>query len=223
MKIKVLILLVLLCSCNKNKEKKKIIKEIAVKDTLKVDKRCLQRDTVTPMGTKIGYLYQDGKFKITWGDTNYKRVYDSIYSCDYDKNTGLWDFVPKYESETKNTIVLTNILFTSSGGNLAPLEFSAIVLPKNKKESPYEIDFFITKKGDYLVYGDMEESKIHLINLETKKRQDIVLDPSPALIRTPTLAIQDATINKNIFFIKYETFDKNYDTKMIEKKIKIVI
>ncbi|MDI9309769.1 MAG: hypothetical protein QM535_06105 [Limnohabitans sp.] len=223
MKIKVLILLVLLCSCNKNKEKKKIIKEIAVKDTLKVDKRCLQRDTVTPMGTKIGYLYQDGKFKITWGDTNYKRVYDSIYSCDYDKNTGIWDFVPKYESETKNTIVLTNILFTSSGGNPAPLEFSAVVLPKNKKDSPYEIDFFITKKGDYLVYGDMEESKIHLLNLETKKKQKIKLNPYPAIFRSPTSSILETSIYKNTLFIKYESDDENSESEIIVKKIKIVI
>jgi len=224
MKIKIITLLILFYGCNKVDNKQNQIKHNLVKtDTLKIDPECAQKDTITPFGTKIYYLQQDGKFKISWENNNQKRVYDSIYSCNYDKETGLWDFVPKFNSETKNNLVFTKILFTSSGANPAPLEHSAIILPKNKSDLPYELDFFIAKENDYLVYGDDGSNTIHIINLETKKVQDEILYPQPAISRSPTMSIRETKFNKNYLIIKYEGVDENFDTKTIKTKIKLKI
>lgn len=224
MKIKVIILFILFYSCNKIENKQNAPKSDLVEtDTIKFDTECVQKDIITPLGTKIWYLRQNDKFKITWGDNNNKRVYDSLYSCDYDKETGLWDFVPKFNSETKNNLVLTNTLYTSSGANPAPLEYLAIILPKNKKDLPYEIEYFITKEKDYLVYGDDESNTIHLINLETKKSQNEILYPPPAISRSPTMSIQETKFDKNSLFLKYEGVDENGDVKIIKTKIKLEI
>jgi len=218
MKITILLVFILFLSCGRipNRDFKTSLRN---SDTV----HCIQRDTVTLLGTKIGYLQIEDSFSITWGDDSYQRVYDSLYSCEYDKNTGVWDFVPKFNSETKNNIVLTNTMWTSSGANPAPLEFLAIILPKNKKDSPLEIEFFIAKENDYVVYGDAENPQIHLINLETKQIQDITLKPEPALSRSPTLAIVDTKLQKRSLYIKYQIVDKNGDLKNVRKKIKIEI
>lgn len=224
MKLQIVLLLALCFSCGKAVDKQNDAKSGAAQtDTLKLDSRCIQKDTITPLGTKISYLRQKDRFKICWGDHNYTRVYDSLYSCYYEESTGLWDFVPKFGSETKNTVVLTNVLYTSSGANPAPLEYSALILPKNKKDAPFEIDFFITMLGDYLVYGDGESNTIHIINLETRKIQDEILYPAPVVSRSPTMSIHTAKIDKGALYIKYESIDENDNEKIIETTIKIKI
>jgi hypothetical protein len=224
MKFKVIMVFLLFCSCVKADRKQDIPKD-ELKETaaIKIDSQCVQKDIITPLGTKICYLNQDGKFKVSWENADYKRVYDSVYSCYYDKETGYWDFVPKFNSETKNTLVLTKVLYTSSGANPAPLEYSVLVLPKNKTDLPFERDFFITQEKDYLVYGDGKSNAIHLLNLETGKSQDEILYPSPVLSRSPTMSIHETKINKNSLFIKYESIDENDDIKIIAVEIKLKI
>ncbi|MEN2399292.1 hypothetical protein GKZ90_0005860 [Flavobacterium sp. MC2016-06] len=227
MKITNLIFLILLFySCGnrtKNNTEKKLDTVSIKTDTISLSKECVQNDTITASGTKIKYVYRKGKYKISYGDKYYNRIYDSLYTCDYDKNTGLWDFVPKLQSETKNNLIFTNILWTSSGGNPAPLEYYAIVLPKNKKDKGFEKDFFIICQEDYLVYGDPETENIHIINLETKKTQLIKLKPKPEFARSPTLSIQETNIKKNTLHIKYQSLDKNDEAIIIETKYKIGI
>ena len=216
----------LICSCGRQESKETSLQTNidSVKiDTTSLKTECTQRDTITGMGTKIHYIYLNGKFQISWGDNSYKRAYDSLYSCDYDKSTGLWDFVPKLYSETKNNLIFTNILWTSSGGNPAPLEFCAIVCPKNKVDSIFEKEFFIDSEGEYLIYGDPYNENIHLINIETKNNQTVLLDPKPYLSRSPTLSIQKTQIKGKSIYLEYEALDTNQEITTIKKTFKIVI
>ncbi|HTF81458.1 MAG TPA: hypothetical protein VL947_07030 [Cytophagales bacterium] len=174
------------------------------------------------MGTKVRYQYRNNKFQISWGDASYSRVYDSLYACDYKDNV-LYDFVPKYNSETKNHLVFTNILWTSSGSNLAPIELYAIIFPKNIDGNILEKEFFIKSEGDYLIYGDPEPINIHLMNVETQKHQTIELTPKLGLSRSPTSSILMTQIKEKMFYIKYESFDKSDNTKIIERIYKIKI
>ena len=154
-----------------------------------------------------------------WGSSSYNRTYDSLFTCDYDTLSGVWDFVPKYNSETQNTLVLTCVLATSSGGNPAPVEFSALVMPKNVIDSVYVKDFFINCIGDYLIYGDeRNDENIHIVNVETKKEQDFILNPKPANFKSPTISIRETKIDKETFSIKYEIFKIVADTAVIVAK-----
>lgn len=184
---------------------------------------CIQRDTITELGTKIHYINRNGKFQISWGDNTYNRIYDSLFYCDYDKNSGLWNFVPKLNNETRKNLIFTNILWTSSGANPAPIEFYAIVCPKNKMDSIFEKEFFINSQGDYLVYGDPNNENINIINIETKKYQAILLRPEPYLSKSPTSSILKTEIKGETLYIKYEALDKNEETIIIEKKFTIEI
>lgn len=192
-------------------------------DTTSIDVNCIQRDTITKMGTKIHYINRNGKFQISWGDNTYNRVYDSLFTCDFDTSTGLWNFVPKLFSETKNNLIFTNILSTSSGGNPAPLEYNAIILPKNKKDSIFNKDFFINCYGVYLIYGDFEYENIHLINIETKKNQTFKLKPKPAISRSPTLTIQKTEIREKKLYINYESLNKKDEIIIVENTFLIEI
>jgi hypothetical protein len=227
MRITNLILCILLlsgCGRQQIKEQSEQVKIETLKpDATDIRVECIQKDTTTRMGTTIHYLYHDKKFQISWGDNTYNRIYDSLYSCYYDKDYGLWDFVPKLNYETKNHLIFSNIQWTSSGGNPAPLEFYAIVCPKNKNDSIFEKEFFINCDGDYLIYGDPKNENIHLLNLETTKSQTVLLKPKPYLSRSPTLSIREAEIKEKSFYIKYESLDKNDQIISIEKTFKIEI
>lgn len=227
MKISSLIFcIILFYGCGRQEHKDTSVSTIA--DALKTGApsmtiECIQRDTITGMGTRIHYINYNGKYQVSWGDNSYNRVYDSLYTCYHDDRTGLWDFVPKLNSETKNNLIFTNILWTSSGGNPAPLEFCAIICPKNVKDSIFEKEFFIDCKGDYLIHGDFENENIHLINIETKKNQTFILNPKPYSSRSPTLAILKTVFKGKSIYIKYESVDKNDDTIIIERTFKIEI
>lgn len=227
MRISILIFsIVLICGCGRQENKKTFphTNSGSVKfDTSSLTTECIQRDTVTEMGTKIYYLYLNGKFQISWGDNTYNRIYDSLYTCYYDKSTGLWDFVPKIFSETKNYLVFTNVLWTSSGGNPAPLEYYAIVCPKNIIDNVFERDFFIDSSGEYLIYGDHKNENLHLLNIETKKCQTVFLKPRPEQSRSPTISILKTEIKGKSFFVIYKSLDKNDEVINIERKFNIEI
>lgn len=227
MRISILLFsILLLCGCSRQDRKATSLQTNinAVKvDTTVLITECIQRDTITGMGTKIHYLYRNGKFQISWGDNSYQRTYDSLYTCNYNTSTGLWNFVPKLYSETKNNLIFTNVLWTSSGGNPAPLEYYAIVFPKNVKDSIFEKVFFINSIEAYLIYGDFENENIHLINIETKRNQMILLKPKPDLSRSPTLSILKTEIKGKTFYIKYESLDKNDKIESIERAFNIEI
>jgi hypothetical protein len=229
MRISILIFsIILLCGCGIQESKKTSsptnIDSLSLKtDTTSLITECIQKDIIMAMSTKIHYIYRNGKYQISWGDNSYNRIYDSLYSCDYDKSTGLWDFVPKIYSETKNNLIFTNILWTSSGGNPAPLEYYAIICPKNTKDSIYEKEFFIESEGDYLVCGDPYNEYVHLENIETKRRQTITLKPKPYLSRSPTLSIQKTQIKGKSIYLEYEALDTNQEITTIKKTFKIVI
>lgn len=173
-------------------------------------KECVQKDTTTQLGTQIHYIYQNGKFQISWGDKTYKRTYDSSFTCYVDSLTGIWNLVPKYYAETQNHLVFRSILWTSGGANPAPLEYAAIIFPKNLNDSICEKEFLIDKIEGYLIYGDPLDG-IQVLNIDTKKIQTIFLRPLPIVSRAPTSSIIDIKINKNKIWIKYEgcTEDNN--------------
>ncbi len=235
--IAILILLLFIFACQSSQKNKVDTKnkEIVELDSIQTDsistkneiaKECIQKDTITAMGTSIKYSTENGYFRITWSDSSYSRSLDSLYNCFFDEGTGTWDFVPKYIHETKNTVVLQNILFTSSGGNPAPLEYYVIVLPKNEKDTTSEIELFIMTEGNYLVYGNAYMEDIRILNLETKEEQIIKLSPKILQIRSPTMAIQKTKIAKNTFYIEYEALKKvgeDYKEIIVKKSFKIKI
>ncbi len=185
---------------------------------------CIQTDTVTQMGTAIHYLYRNGRFQISWGDSSYYRIYDSLYECAYDSGgSGLWDFVPKYYSETRNYLIFTNILEFSSGGNPAPLDYYAIVCPKNETDSIFELDLFVGCEGDYLVYGDWDNEYLHVLNVETKNRQTFLLKPAPWVSRSPTMEIQRAKVRGKLLHVTYEALDENEASIIVRRTFKIEI
>ncbi len=205
-------------SCERKQDDNKLNVKLIDTFITKTQDFCIQRDTITSMGTKIHYIMRNGKFQISWGDNSYNRVYDSLFTCDYDKITGLWDFVPKFYSETQNHLIFTNVLFTSSGTNPAPLEYYIIVCPKNKKDSIIQKDFFVSCLGNYLVYNDAITEYIHVLNVETNKTQTINLKPSLYISKSPTLGIKETKIKENNIYITYET-RVNYDSIVAIKKV----
>jgi hypothetical protein len=198
--------------------------ETQIADSISLDKNCFQKDTTTLLGTKIKYIYQQGLFRIVCSDSSFSRKTGSLYACHYDSISGLCDLVPKLESETTNNLLFTYVYFTSSGRNCAPLEYSAIIIPKNNTDAIIEKYFFIMQKGDYLFYGDGTiPNVIHLMNIETKQIQDFELDPLPALSRSPTMSIREIKITGKLFYVKYEAFLENTEPQIVIKKLKIKI
>lgn len=218
--------IILFYSCtnpkSNNTENKATVNSVK-KDTSFLTKECIQIDTITATGTKIHYINRKGQFQISWGNDSYQRSSDSLYECFYDETGEVWDFVPKYYSETKNYLVFERLSWTSSGGNPAPLEYSAIVFPKNMKDSICEKEFFIDCIDGILLYGDSDNENLHLLNIETKKSQLILLSPKPYTSRSPTLSIRQTKIEKKVLFIKYESLDKEDETVINKKTFKIKI
>lgn len=185
---------------------------------------CIQTDTVTQMGTAIHYLYSNGKFQISWGDSSYYRIYDSLYECAYDSGgSGLWDFVPKYYSETRDYLIFTNILECSGLANPAPLDYYAIVCPKNETDSIFERDLFVGCDGDYLVYGDWDNEYLHVLNVETKSRQTFLLKPAPWVSRSPTMEIQRAKVRGKVLHVTYEALDEDEAFIIVRRTFRIEI
>ncbi|WP_338792645.1 hypothetical protein [Bernardetia sp. MNP-M8] len=231
----VIILILVIFSCQYPQKKvDNDNKEIIELDSIKTDsiltkkemaKECFQKDTVTAMGTSIKYSYENEGFRITWSDSSYKRSLDSLFHCDFDERTGTWDFVPKYIHETKNTVVLQNILYTSSGGNPAPLAYSSIILPKNTKGVVIEKYEILMTKDDYLVYATDLDS-VFILNLETNKEQTILLKPRPLHVRSPTISIEKPRIEKKTFYLEYNSLKKvedDYEEIRVKKSFKIKI
>jgi hypothetical protein len=179
--------------------------------------KCQQKYTITPLGMKIQYLNQKGLFQVAWSNEKFKRTYDSSFSCIIDSSTGIWDFVPKFYCETPNYLVLKNTLWTSSGGNSAPIEFNAIVLPKNNFDSAFEKEFFIDCQNNYLISFSSTNDVISVLNLETKKEQLIALNPKLATYRSPTMSILKVKISNSNFGIKYEMLNKNDEIRIVDK------
>lgn len=170
-------------------------------------KECRQRDTTTPRGTRIQYAPGPDGFRIVWGDRSYRRTSDSAYTCFLDSATGVWDFVPKLHAETKAKLVFTHTLWTSSGGNPAPLEEEAILFPKNARDSLVEIPFFIDVQRGYLVAGDPHTELLHLLHLETSQVRTFTLDPKPAPQRSPTMPIRKVRVAKGKLTVQYLSLD----------------
>ncbi len=220
----IILFLVIVCGCNdiSTNQKRESSAQVSKDDSLGQE-MCRQKDTITPLGTMIKYISFKGGYKIAWGDRNYQRIFDTLYTCEYIPLSGLWDDVPKYYSETKNYLVFNNVLCTSSGGNPAPLEYYVIVFPKNVKDAVFEEDYFINCIGNYLIFGDDYKDIIHVRNLETGQQQTLELKPKSMFIRTPTLAIDSTFIEGDFLNIKYETWSAGDSALAITRSFRIEI
>ncbi|WP_375561608.1 hypothetical protein ACE193_03405 [Bernardetia sp. OM2101] len=239
MKYTIIIISVLaIFSCKGNQQDKikdnnnKIVKVDSTKtDSIPSKKelaeQCIQKDTVTPMGTIIKYSYEieNEGFRIIWSGNSYERSSDSLYYCNFYEQMGTWDFVPKYIHETKNTIVLRNIFYTSGGGHPAPIAYTTLVLPKNDTSSIIEKYELLMTKDDYLVYATDLDS-VFILNLETNKEQTILLQPRPLYIRSPSMSIQKYKIENKVLKIEYDAIKKvgeTYEEIRVKKSFKIEI
>ena len=195
-----------------------------VSDTKNIENKCIQKDTVTALGTIIKYHKVDEGFKISYQDGSFQRTLDDEFTCRTDE-FGVWDDVPKFENETINYFILKYVFSTSSGGNPAPIDFSILIIPKHSLEKILVKDCFIDMKENYVIYLDEENnSKIKILNLESKKEQTIKLRSNPAPIKGITLFIRKVNINKNKLIISYETLNKKIEDSILvteEYKLKI--
>lgn len=199
-------------------------------DTLKKDTVCenlkyIPKDSITKFGTKIHYVNIDCKYKVLYEFNGLTRLYDTLFDCHFEKESGLWDFVPKLENETRDFLIFRNLLATSSGNNPDPMEYSIYIMPKNIKDSIFKKDYFIIDTADYIVYGDeSDNSLIHIFNLESRKEQICELKQTPAPIRAITLFIQKiAFINKQII-VTYESQNiETGESEVVEEKFKLEI
>jgi hypothetical protein len=192
--------------------------------TKNIVNNCIQKDTITTLGTIIRYNKVDDGFKISYQDGSFLRTLDDEYTCTIDE-FGMWDEIPKFENETKNYFTLKYVFSTSSGGNPAPIDFSVLIIPKHSFEKILVKDCFIEMKENYVVYLDEENnSKIKILNLESKKNQTIKLRSNPAPIKGITLFIRNVDIKKNKLTISYETLNKKLEEIILvteEYKLKI--
>ena len=114
---------------------------------------------------------------------------------------------------------------TSSGANPAPIDFSILIIPKHSFEKVLVIDCFIKMIGNYIIYLDEENnSKINILDLESKKKQTIKLHSEPAPIKGATLFVRKVELNKNKLIVSYETLNKKMEDIVLvteEYKLKI--
>ncbi len=183
---------------------------------------CVPRDTVTPSGIEIHYLYDNESYQISWGNAGFRRTYDSVYTCTRDTYGGIWDFIPKLESETPNRLIFKNVLSTSGGANPAPIEFTAILLPKNATDPALEVPFYIDCLGNYLLYAEPYTTEtLYLMNVETKKIQEIILDPPAAVGRTIAFALQHIRIKNGQLRFEYEALREDHE--VYNKRMEVTI
>lgn len=185
---------------------------------------CNQKDTITLWGTIIKYRKVNDGFKISYQDGQFHRTLDNDFECTIDE-FGVWDNVPKFENETVNYFVLKYVFSTSSGENPAPIDFSVLIIPKHSFKKVLVKDCFLKMKGNYVVYIDEEDdSKIRILNLESKKKQTIKLSSKPASIKGITLFIRKVEITNNKLLISFETFNEKLEEIILvteEFKLKI--
>jgi len=186
--------------------------------------KCFQKDTITTLGTIIKYKKDDNVFKISYQDGLFQRTLDEDFECRIDE-FGVWDDVPKFENETLNYFVLKYVFSTSSGANPTPIDFSVLIIPKHSFEKVLVKDCFIKMKGNYVVYLDEENnSKIKVLNLESKKNQTIKLRSNPAPIKGITLFIREVIITEHKLTISYETLnEKMEDIVLVTEEYKLKI
>ncbi|MNK06493.1 hypothetical protein D3C87_243920 [compost metagenome] len=136
------------------------------------------------------YSQINNSVKLSWGNDSYIRSHDSLFMC-IDDRFGRWDFIPKYVSETNNYLVLENVISTSSGGNPAPIEFSAMIFPKRMNDSIYEKEMYIDIHNNYIIYLlGVRADSLEILNIETKKSQICILNPKPVpFSKSPTFII----------------------------------
>lgn len=215
----------LLNSCNevptKNNQHK--IETVSIDSLLPPD--CIPTDFITSMGTKIIYTRVNNSVKLSWGDDNYTRSHDSLFSCQLDKYGNRWDWIPKYVSETKNYLVFTNVISTSSGGNSAPIEFSAMIFPKKISDSIYEKEMYIDIHNNYIIYlPGWTADSLAILNIETKKKQICILNPKPVpFAKSPTFIITKTGISKNGLNVEYESLDANDSVVLRKNSFKLKI
>lgn len=183
---------------------------------------CIPRDTVTRTGIEIHYLYDNENYQISWGNAGFHRTYDSLYTCSRDTFGGIWDFIPKLESETATRLIFKNVLSTSGGANPAPIEFTAIILPKNATDPALEVPFYIDCIGNYLLYAEpFTTDTLYLMNVETNNIQEIILDPPAFVGRTITFALHHIRIKNGQLRFEYDALREDFEVYKKRMEVKI--
>lgn len=221
-----LITTVLLIGCNKTSKQNYPDNNNSAKQFLDSRGICHLKDTVTSFGTRIGYKkIGNYYYEISWENNGFKRTFfDSQFCCWIDKQIGPWNFTPKFQSESENNIILISTLEFSGPSNPSPLDFYALILPKNMVDSVYTVDYFLKSHNDLLAYWENNGSNIFIINLVTQKKQEIILDPKPdGYSRSPTWPLMNNWFDNGFFYIKYESHDKEGEPITLKKSFKIII
>jgi len=218
-----LLLSCIIMGCGSKFKDNSIVTESVVADSL-LPADCIPSNFKTKSGTQVMYTRVGDAVQLSWGDETYTRSYDSLFTCE-DSQFGRWDFIPKFLSETKHSLVFKNVLSTSSGGNPAPIDFSVIVFPKNMKDSVYEKELYIDKHDDYLVYiAGWTADSLAVLNIESKKTQICRLSPDPLpFAKSPTFIIKKTKVTDKMFFVEYEGLDEKDSVVVRKNKFKLNI
>lgn len=192
--------------------------------------KCVIRDTITSFGTSIKYkplgMYY---YEISWANKGFKRsFFDSQFCCwtEGERRGPDWDFVPRFSNESKNNIVLISTLEFSGPSNPSPLNYYALILPKNTIDSVYRINYFLDTRDDLLSYFDINYGSIFIINLVTKRKQEIIVNPGPnGYSRSPTWPFRNCKFEGAYYILEYESVavDIKENPLIIRKSVKIEI
>lgn len=192
--------------------------------------RCDIRDTISSYGTVIRYRpvgkYQ---YEISWTNSGFIRTYfDSQFCCwkEAQRIAPDWDFVPRFYSESRNNIVLTSTFEFSGPSNPSPLNYYALILPKNRIDSVFKINYFLDTKDDLLSYLDNHSGNIFIINLVTKRKQEILVEPGlNGYSRSPTWPFRNCKFKGGYYILEYESVavDNDENPITIRKSIKIEV
>ncbi|MBP6456947.1 MAG: hypothetical protein KA275_09505 [Chitinophagaceae bacterium] len=183
---KLLLMLLVITSCQLKRDNSlnNVLENVIIdSNTVSQDVEPLGCDLVDTLSIVGDFEYQLRKinqreYQINWGDKNYKRKYHETFGCWQSTDKEICDFTPKVDTMTDNEIILRVTTSTPSVSNCSPIEYKMIYLPNNKKEEPFEIEFYQKTIGRYVIFSNSLDT-ISVMNLETKKIQSMELNPKP--------------------------------------------
>lgn len=228
--INLLFLFLVIASCQANKENESNqVGKREIKDSAEVFQTndlldCEIKDTLIKRGKFEYQLKKIGKidYKIFWGEKDEKKKYLEAFSCWKTKDDWTCDFTPKVELMTNEEVLLKVTTSTPSAGNCSPIEYKMIYLPRDKKQTPFEIEYYLKTENNYIVYSNSFDT-IFVMNLKTKENQSFELNPKPYFeFKTIDNSLDSIQVkNKKLKFKYLIGTDKDHGYTKRELKLKI--
>ena len=223
-----IILFLISASCQFNKEHTKHESENVNREPNEITKEvitleCEYNDTIIAIDD---FQYELRKvntrdYEIYWGNINEKRKYSKSFEC-WKTSDDICDFTPKVDTITEDGVILRVMTETPSTGNCSPIEYKMIYLPRDKTQTPFEIEYYLKFENNYIVYSNSYDT-ISVMNLKTKKNQSFELNPKPYFeFKTIDNSLDSIhVVNKKLMFKYLIGNHEDYGYTKREMKLKI--